>query len=443
VTASEAAFLVQVGRMLQREEESFPSVLQQVLSLVEDLWPPLRATVTIAGGLALVTGKSEFPSGGPVTVVPIARGKRTLGTLSFEVPSGDRSVPVPSVDLWDALALLIAQEAEVRRLGGLTPPVPGGLVGSSGVMQEVFRLVERVAGTSTTVLLLGESGVGKELLAEAIHYRSQVARGPFVLFNGTALPESMVESELFGHAKGVGGRFEEAHGGTLFLDEVGDLSLPVQVRLLRVLEERAVGRAGSSQSVAVNLRLIASASRSLEKLIAEGKFRSDLYARLATFPIQVPPLRERGSDIIALADHFVTQFSLQTGKEIKRISTPTLEMLLTYPWPGNVRELENVMERAVLLSDDEVIHGYHLPPSLQSSVHSGTRMHGRLTDRLDSLEYEMLVEALKTSQGNITQAARELGLTKRIMGLRLKKFELDYRIFRQSGSDLASDSDSN
>jgi len=204
-----------------------------------------------------------------------------------------------------------------------------------------------------------------------------------------------------------------------------------------------VGRTGSSQPVAVDLRLIASTSRSLERLIAEGKFRSDLYARLAAFPIQVPPLRERGSDIIALADYFVTQFSLQTGKAIKRISTPTLEMLLTYPWPGNVRELENVMERAVLLSDDEVIHGYHLPPSLQSSVHSGTRMHGRLTDRLDSLEYEMLVEALKASQGNITQAARELGLTKRIMGLRLKKFELDYRTFRQAPPDLASDSSRN
>jgi Nif-specific regulatory protein len=186
---------------------------------------------------------------------------------------------------------------------------------------------------------------------------------------------------------------------------------------------------------------MASSSRSLDKLIASGRFRGDLYARLAASPIQIPPLRDRGSDIIALADYFVTQFSLQTGKDIKRISTPTLEMLLTYPWPGNVRELKSVIERAVLLSDDEVIHGFHLPPSLQSSVHSGTRMHGRLPDRLDSLEYEMLVEALKAAQGNVTQAARELGLTKRIMGLRLKKYELDYRVFRQAPADLASDSD--
>ncbi len=295
------------------------------------------------------------------------------------------------------------------------------MISSSGVMQEVFRLIEKAADSTMPVILLGEPGVGKERLAEALHRLSPVSEGPFVAFNGTALPEFMVEGELFGHPKGLGGSFEEARGGTLFLDEVGDLSEPVRERLFRALD-----------SGAAPLRLVASSSRSADALIARWK----------AFPIQVPPLRDRGSDIIALADHFVTKFSLQTGIEVKRISTPALEMLLTYPWPGNVRELETVLERAVLLSDDEVIHGYHLPPSLQSSVHSGTRMHGRLADRLDSLEYEMLVEALKASQGNMTQAARELGLTKRVMGLRLKKFELDYRTFRKSSTDLASDTDS-
>jgi Nif-specific regulatory protein len=284
------------------------------------------------------------------------------------------------------------------------------------------------------VLLIGESGVGKERLAAVLHRRSALSQGPFVPFNGTALPESMVESELFGHPKGLGGRFAEALEGTLFLDEVGDLSPRVQMRLLRALE--------GGDPVP---RLVASTSRNLEVLASSGAFLPGLHTRLAAFPIQVPPLRERGADIVALADYFTTQLSLKTGKSIMRISTPALEMLLTYPWPGNVRELESVMERAVLLSDDEVIHGYHLPPSLQSSVHSGTRMPGRLADRLDSLEYEMIVEALKTSRGNITQAARELGLTKRIMGLRMEKFELDYRAFRQAPgpSDLASSDDSN
>ena len=428
---SESAFLARVARLLQTDAESFPAVLQRVLSLVEEAWPPLRATVTLASGVALVTGRSEFPSGGPVTTVPVVRGVRAMGSLSFEIPPGNRLDPGPSLEIEEAVALLIAQEAEIRRLGGATVPGATGLVGTSGVMQEIFRLVEKAAGSSMTVLLSGESGVGKALLAQTIHRRSAVSGGPFVLFNGTALPESMVESELFGHSKASGGKFEEARGGTLLLDEIGDLSLPLQGRLLRILNDQG------------EPRLIVSTSRSLDSLVAAGRFRSDLLARLSAFPIQVPPLRERGSDIIALADHFVTGFSLQTGKTIKRISTPTLEMLLTYPWPGNVRELETVIERAVLLSDDEVIHGYHLPPSLQSSVHSGTRMHGRLADRLDSLEYEMLVEALKASHGNITQAARELGLTKRIMGLRLKKFELDYRTFRQGPSDLAEDQDWN
>jgi len=426
---AEAEFLSRVGHLLQNDGESFPAALQSVLAFLEASWPPARVSVTL-GGEVLVKGPS-FPAGGTTTSVPLTRGPRALGTLTVErVPGG---VPAePSPELVQAVALLIAQEAELRRLAHPSLPASVGLVGSSGAMQEVFRLVEQAAGSSVTVLLSGEPGVGKARLAEAIHRRSAVSHGPFVLFNGTALPESMVESGLFGHAKGLGGKFNEAGTGTLFLDEVGDLSLAVQSRLLRALDERT-GKP----------RLIVSTSRSLETLVAAGRFRAELHGRLKAFPIQVPPLRDRGSDIIALADHFVAEFSLQTGKTIKRISTPTLEMLLTYPWPGNVRELEAVVERAVLLSDDEVIHGYHLPPSLQSSVHSGTRMHGRLADRLDSLEYEMLVEALKASHGNITQAARELGLTKRIMGLRMTKFELDYRTFRQGPTDLVEDSDWN
>jgi len=433
VKTSEAAFLVSAGRLLQTEGESFPAVLQRLLQLIEETWPPLRVSVSLTGGVVLVTGRSEFPSSGNQREYPIQRGTKVLGTLSIDAPPGTRTGPLPSADLGEALALVVGLESEFRRMVG-GAPAPTDFVGASGVMQEVFRLVERGAGMLSPVLLMGESGVGKERLANLIHRRSVLSRGPFVPFNGTALPESMVESELFGHPRGLGGLFAEATGGTLFLDEVGDLSPRVQLRLLRALE------AGTDLP-----RLIASTSRNLEGLVASGSFLPGLRARLAAFPIQVPPLRERGADIIALADYFATQISLKTGKTIMRISTPALEMLLTYPWPGNVRELESVMERAVLLSDDEVIHGYHLPPSLQSSVHTGTRMSGRLADRLDSLEYEMIVEALKTSQGNITQAARELGLTKRIMGLRMAKFELDYRAFRQAPgpNDLASSDDAN
>lgn len=432
VKVSETAFLTRATRLLQSEDESFPALLQRLLGALEETWPPLRASLSLSGGVVIVTGLSEFPAGGDVTEFPVTRGQKTLGNLVWEVPPGARSEPVPSTDLGQALAFLVAQEAEIRRLRGVSA-APSDLVGTSGVMQEVFRMIERGAGLAVPVLLIGESGVGKARLAAALHRKSSVSDGPFVTFNGTALPESMVESELFGHPRALGGRYEEAARGTLLLDEVGDLSLPVQARLVRVLE-------GSLRPP----RLIATTSRDLQVRVAEGRFRPDLLALLSTFPIQVPPLRERGADIIALADHFTTQFSRRTEKTIMRISTPALEMLLTYPWPGNVRELESVMERAVLLSDDEVIHGYHLPPSLQSSVHSGTRMPGRLADRLDSLEYEMLVEALKTSRGNITQAGRELGLTKRIMGLRMAKYELDYRTFRQGPEpdDLASSDDS-
>jgi DNA-binding NtrC family response regulator len=415
-------FLIRVGRLLQTDGETFSTLAQKVIDLTERTWGPLKVTLNLSG--LVLKGQTEFPTG-DISSFEITRAGRSLGMLTIETPAGFRVSPVPSKETGEMLALLLAQESELRRFP--RQDASGDLVGSSGVMQEVFRLAERASASNETILLIGESGVGKERLAELIHLRS-ASSGPFVVFTGTALPETMVETELFGHAKGLGGKFQEAQGGTLFLDEVADLSLPVQARLLRILPEREV-------------RLIVSTQRHLEALLTTGKFRADLHARLAGFPIRVPPLRDRGSDIIALADYFVTKFSLQTGRTIKRISTPALEMLLTYPWPGNVRELENVMERAVLLSDDEVLHGYHLPPSLQSSVHSGTRMHGRLADRLDSLEYEMLVEALKASQGNITQAARELGLTKRIMGLRLKKFELDYRTFRKGPSEFSEDDD--
>lgn len=425
------AFLTQASRIFQTEGESFPTALQRVLSLAEGTWPPLRASVSVGNQVVLVTGQSEFAERGALSTVPLARGGRRLGTLSFELPPGPRTSEPPPPGLLEVLATFLSQESEIRRLSGVDPAREDHWVGSSGAMQEVFRLVERVAPTPSSVLFLGEPGVGKARMAALLHRRSLVATGAFVVFNGTALPETMVEQELFGHPRTGGGRFAEARGGTLFLEDITELSLSVQSRLIRALGSRDAPR------------LVASSRRPLSSLSDAERFRADLATRLANQPILVPPLRDRGADIIALADHFVTDFSLKTGKDIKRISTPTLEMLLTYPWPGNVRELQNVMERAVLLSDDEVIHGYHLPPSLQSSVHSGTRMHGRLEDRLDSLEYEMLVEALKASQGNVTQAARELGLTKRIMGLRMKKYELDYRPFRQAPAELADDDEWN
>ncbi|GEO83049.1 hypothetical protein ROR02_31800 [Pararhodospirillum oryzae] len=315
---------------------------------------------------------------------------------------------------------------------------PANIIGNSKPMQEVYTLVGKVAATKATVLILGESGVGKELVANAIHYNSPSAEGPFIKANCAALPESLAESELFGHEKGSftgalalhKGYFEQADGGTLFLDEVGELSLTMQAKLLRVLQEKKFERVGGARPVQIDVRIIAATNRDLGEMVQAGTFREDLYYRLNVFPLTIPALRDRGSDVITLADHFVTTFSAQNGKSVKRISTPALNMLMSYHWPGNVRELENVMERAVILSDDEVIHAYDLPPSLQTPQETGTALNGPLEGRVRALEYEMIVEALKNTNGNVGEAARDLGVSRRVLGMRMERHGLTYKTFR-------------
>ncbi|MBP9002972.1 MAG: sigma-54-dependent Fis family transcriptional regulator, partial [Candidatus Hydrogenedentes bacterium] len=290
-----------------------------------------------------------------------------------------------------------------------------------------------VAPTDATVLIRGESGVGKELVAQSIHYNSDRAGKPFIRVNCAALPEHIVESELFGHEKGAftgairrrEGRFELANRGTIFLDEVGDLSPQVQIRLLRVLQEKEFERVGGTETIRVNVRVIAATNRDLEKLMEEGKFRQDLYYRLNVFPIYVPPLRERKTDILDLANFFVEKYSKENNKYVRRISTPAIDMLMSYHWPGNVRELENVIERAVILTDDDVIHGHHLPPTLQTAEASNTVMKGTLTETLERVEREMIIEALKNNRGNKAKAARQLGISERLMGLRVEKYGID------------------
>jgi Nif-specific regulatory protein len=316
---------------------------------------------------------------------------------------------------------------------------PDNIIGNAKPMLEVYELVNKVSQTKSTVLILGESGVGKELIANAIHYNGTTADGPFIKFSCAALPESIVESELFGHEKGsftsaIGmrkGRFELADNGTIFLDEVGELSPAMQAKLLRVLQEKTFERVGGSRPIKVDLRIIAATNRDLKAMADKGTFREDLYYRLNVFPITVPPLRDRASDIILIADHFAAIFSQQMGKSIVRISTPALNMLMAYHWPGNVRELENAIERSVILSDDGVIHGYNLPPSLQTSTETGTNFGCGLDGKLNAVEYEMLIEALKTHQGNMTDAAKDLGLTRRILGLRMEKHNISYKDFRR------------
>ncbi|MCE5257406.1 MAG: sigma-54 dependent transcriptional regulator [Spirochaetaceae bacterium] len=315
-----------------------------------------------------------------------------------------------------------------------------GIIGASDRMKEVYTLIEQVAGTSATVLITGESGTGKELAAKAIHECSKRSGGPFVAVNCSALPEGVIESELFGHEKGAftgaiaarQGRFEAARDGSLFLDEIGDLSPAVQIKLLRILQERSFERVGDNKIIKTNARIIAATNRDLAGAVKQGKFREDLYFRLNVFPIHMPPLRERGADILLLADYFVEKSSATLGKTIKRISSPALDLLMIYHWPGNVRELENCIERAVIVSNDNVIHAYNLPPSLQSAMSTGTEPSSTLDGSMARLEKEMLVEALKIERGNSARAARRLGISERRFRLALDRYKIDYRMYRDS-----------
>jgi Nif-specific regulatory protein len=387
--------------------------------------------------------------------IPILLGKKVLGAISVERLCTNLKSLKHDVELLGIIASMIAQAVELYLLENEERTFlkmenerlkdalkekfhPSNIIGNSKPMLEVYSLINKIAKTKSTVLLLGESGVGKELVANAIHYNSLESNEPFIKFNCAALPESVIESELFGHEKGAftgaektrNGRFEDADGGTIFIDEVGELSPPMQTKLLRVLQERTFERVGGNKPIKVNIRVIAATNRDLTRMVQEGTFREDLYYRLNVFPIVIPPLRERSTDIIVLAEHFVSHFVRQFCKEIKRISTPVQEMLLSYSWPGNVRELENVIERAVILSEDNVIHGYNLPLSLQAPILSSSNSVRGLESKLDAVEYEMIIEALTNHKGNISMAAEELGLTRRMLGLRMEKFGINYKKYR-------------
>jgi Nif-specific regulatory protein len=388
--------------------------------------------------------------------VPIKLENRVIGALSADRPYSEAVSLQEDVRLFSIIASMISQAVRLRLTAQeererliqenrrLTEELkdrfrPSNIIGNSRAMQEVYDLIAQVSKSEATVLIRGESGTGNELVAHAIHYNSLRAGKPFIKVNCSALPESVIESELFGHEKGAftgavasrKGRFELADGGSLFLDEVGDLTPATQIKLLRVLQEREFERVGGASTLKVDVRLIAATNLDLEGLIADGRFRQDLYYRLNVFPIHLPALRERKTDILLLADYFVEKYSGKSYKNIRRISTPAIDMLMAYHWPGNVRELENCIERAVLLSGDEVIHGHHLPPTLQTAEASGTAFKGALENTLENVERELILDALKSTRGNMAKAARSLGISERIMGLRVRRYRIDAKRFRR------------
>ena len=313
-----------------------------------------------------------------------------------------------------------------------------GMVGRSPAMRQVFAQTTRIAAGSAPVLIVGETGTGKELIARAVHAGSKRKDRPLLKVNCAAQPARLIESELFGHEPGAStgalaqrlGRFELAHGGTLFLDEVGELSGSTQVKLLRVLQEREFERLGGVTSIKVNVRLVAATNKDLEAAVKEGTFREDLYYRLNVFAVYLPPLRERRPDISLLADHFVEKYAAAHGKDVRRIATTAIDMLMSYHWPGNVRELENCIERAVLVCEGGVIHAHHLPPSLQTAEVSGTLPRKSLEEALASYEKDLILDALKTARGNRAKAARLLDSTERIIGYAVQKHDIDCTRFR-------------
>jgi Nif-specific regulatory protein len=390
---------------------------------------------------------------------PIVHRSQIIGTMSIDRPIAPedelrrdlRFLKLVTDILADGVARtreiieeresLMAENMRLRRQLG-DRYNPSNIVGNCSSMRLIYEHIAQVAPSNATVLIRGESGTGKELVAKAIHYSSSRRDNPLITVNCAALPENLVESELFGHEKGAftgavaqrRGRFELANGGTLFLDEIGDLSPAVQVKLLRVLQERTFERLGGDKTLTVNVRLIAATNRNLEAQMKDGAFRGDLYYRLNVFPIHLPPLRERRSDVMLLADHFVQKYNGIYSKSVKRISTAAINMMMAYHWPGNVRELENCIERAVLTSVDDVIHGYMLPPSLQTAEQTHTAVipaeGASLSELVDAYEREVIIDALKNHRGNAAAAARFLRTTQRIINYRIKHLGIEARSFR-------------
>jgi len=387
--------------------------------------------------------------------VPVKKGKQVIGALSVDRPFDESYSLKSGEELLSVIATMIASHVikletiqmdkerlkeENRRLQNVLKDKYsiGNIIGNSNKMREVFQMISQVSKSNATVLIRGESGTGKELVANSIHYNSLREKNPFIKVNCAALPATLIESELFGHEKGAftgaikkkSGKFELAHKGTIFLDEIGSIGLDIQANLLRILQEKEFERVGGHRTLKTDVRIIAATNKNLERAVEEETFRGDLYYRLNVFPIYMPPLRARKTDILLLADYFLEKYAGENHKDIKRFSTPAIDMLMEYHWPGNVRELENCIERAVLLCEEGVIHSYHLPPTLQTGKESDTVPSLSLEDAVASLEKEMIIDALKNTAGNVTMATQILQTTVRKFAYKAQKYGVDYRQYR-------------
>jgi two-component system response regulator HydG len=360
--------------------------------------------------------------------VPPAVKAMKLGALDY------LTKPLDTNELRLRIAKLLGQQPlnEGQQQVKIRLAHTSGLLGNSTRMQQLFETLALVAPTDTTVLILGESGTGKELVADAIHRNSSRAEKPLVKVNCAALPETLLESELFGHEKGAftgaiarrKGRFEVADGGTIFLDEIGELPVAVQVKLLRVLQEQQFEPVGSSKTMTVDVRVIAATNRDLETEMTQGKFREDLFYRLNIFPVQVPPLRDRKEDIPPLAEFFLKKYGEKHKRPVKGFASRTLDLFMRYDWKGNVRELENTVERSVILCQEDLIQPHHLPAPLQALAKEEELnlpdTEGGLT--IKDMEKQLILATLTQYDGNRTKTAEAIGISRRSLQMKLKEY---------------------
>ncbi len=380
----------------------------------------------------------------PEAVLVVLTAFGTVGTAVAAMKEGAYDYLTKPIDLEELLLLIKRAEREAglrRENRDLKEQLREKfkvdfIISASRGMEESLSLVKRVAPSTATVLILGESGTGKELIARAVHYASPRADKPFIKVNCAALPENLLESELFGHEKGaftgaVGrriGRFEQADHGTIFLDEIGDLTLPLQVKLLRVLQEKDFERVGSSQTLRVDVRVLAATNRNVEEGIRKGTFREDLYYRLNVVTISLPPLRERKDDIPPLIEHFLKKYTGENQKKISSLSKEARDLLMSYHYPGNIRELENIIERAVVLCRGDTISTQDLPLSLQTeaeeTMRRGLESRRSLPEVLEEVERHRISQALQKSGGIQTKAAEELGISERVLRYKMSKYKI-------------------
>lgn len=381
--------------------------------------------------------------------VPVVQEDKVVGTISTDICVNTGCELNEIERVLNIVAAMIAYDAKSRRERRLERERletenlklrlalgenfrPGHIIGHSRAMHRVYERIQQVAGSDTTVVIRGESGTGKELVASAIHYSGLRKDKPFIKVNCAQMNENLLESELFGHEQGAFtgaqkmrvGLLEEAEGGTIFFDEIGEFSPAIQVKLLRVIQEREFQRVGSNRVRKANVRVVAATNCDLEKAVEEGAFRQDLYYRIFVFPVYLPPLRERRDDIPQLADHFVAKHASKMVKNVRRISTTAINMMSAYHWPGNVRELENCVEYSLLLCKDEAIQGQDLPPTLQMPEMGDLRGVNSLKAQISILEKDAITDSLKRHNGNVSAVARDLGITARIVRYKMEKLAI-------------------